>query len=64
MRQASRGFLRLQSNDPSQHPIIEPNYLSTDIGISVMCLWAGCQDSTTEILITSKNSLHSSEDLG
>ena len=30
MRQKSRGFLQLQSNDPTQHPLIEPNYLDTE----------------------------------
>ncbi|KAL5271976.1 hypothetical protein ACHWQZ_G000239 [Mnemiopsis leidyi] len=30
MRQKSRGYLRLQSNDPTQHPLIDPNYLDTE----------------------------------
>jgi len=29
MRQVSRGYLELQSNDPAQHPLIEANYLAT-----------------------------------
>jgi len=29
MRQLSRGYLELQSNDPTQHPLIEANYLAT-----------------------------------
>ena len=31
MRQESRGWLKLKSNDPRVHPIIDPNYLSTGI---------------------------------
>ena len=31
MRPTSRGYLKLQSSDPTQHPIIQPNYLSTEI---------------------------------
>lgn len=30
MRQTSRGYLTLRSADPSEHPIIQPNLLSTD----------------------------------
>ena len=29
MRPTSRGYLKLKSKDPRQHPIIDPNYLST-----------------------------------
>ena len=31
MRSESRGWLKLKSNDPRMHPIIDPNYLSTGI---------------------------------
>jgi len=31
MRQESRGWLKLKSNDPRDHPIIDPNYLSTEM---------------------------------
>lgn len=31
MRQESRGWLKLKSNDPRDHPIIDPNYLSTGL---------------------------------
>jgi choline dehydrogenase len=30
LRPDSRGFVRIQSADPRQHPLIQPNYLSTD----------------------------------
>ncbi|MEX2647956.1 MAG: choline dehydrogenase [Alphaproteobacteria bacterium] len=30
MRSPSRGFLRLRSTDPREHPVIEPNYMSHD----------------------------------
>lgn len=30
MRATSRGFLKLRSANPREHPIIEPNYLSTE----------------------------------
>jgi len=30
MRATSRGWLKLQSNDPTQHPILQPNYLDTE----------------------------------
>ena len=30
MRQTSRGYLKLRSADPSEHPIIQPNLLSTE----------------------------------
>lgn len=30
MRQTSRGYLKLRSTDPNEHPIIQPNLLSTD----------------------------------
>ena len=29
MRQESRGWLKLRSSDPREHPVINPNYLST-----------------------------------
>ena len=29
MRQKSRGWLKLKSSDPREHPVINPNYLST-----------------------------------
>ena len=29
MRQESRGWLKLKSRDPREHPVINPNYLST-----------------------------------
>ena len=29
LRATSRGYLKLKSTDPFDHPIIEPNYLST-----------------------------------
>ena len=32
MRQVSRGYLELQSSDPTQHPLIEANYLNTQQG--------------------------------
>ncbi len=31
LRPESRGNIRIQSNDPLQHPLIVPNYLSTDL---------------------------------
>ena len=31
MRPTSRGYLKLRSSDPTQHPIIQPNYLSTEV---------------------------------
>ena len=31
LRPESRGEIRIQSNDAMQHPIIQPNYLSTDL---------------------------------
>lgn len=31
MRPTSTGYLKLQSKDPNAHPIIEPNYLSTEM---------------------------------
>ena len=31
MRPTSRGYLKLRSKDPKDHPIIQPNYLSTEI---------------------------------
>ncbi|XP_054832938.1 choline dehydrogenase, mitochondrial isoform X3 [Eublepharis macularius] len=31
MRSTSVGWLKLKSTDPREHPIIEPNYLSTDL---------------------------------
>jgi choline dehydrogenase len=30
LRPESRGFVRIQSRDPRQYPVIQPNYLSTD----------------------------------
>ena len=30
LRPESRGFVRIQSADPLQHPVIQPNYLSTE----------------------------------
>ncbi|XP_054832937.1 choline dehydrogenase, mitochondrial isoform X2 [Eublepharis macularius] len=33
MRSTSVGWLKLKSTDPREHPIIEPNYLSTEIDI-------------------------------
>ncbi|KAK1161393.1 choline dehydrogenase, mitochondrial-like [Acipenser oxyrinchus oxyrinchus] len=33
MRSTSRGWLKLKSVNPQDHPIIEPNYLSTDIDV-------------------------------
>ena len=30
MREESRGYLQLTSSDPTHHPLIEPNYLSTE----------------------------------
>ena len=30
MRATSRGWVKLQSKDPKQHPIIQPNYLDTE----------------------------------
>ena len=30
MRQEARGYLELQSADPTQHPLIEPNYLDSE----------------------------------
>lgn len=30
MRAESRGWLKLKSNDPRMHPLIDPNYLSTE----------------------------------
>ncbi|KAG7472261.1 hypothetical protein MATL_G00106980 [Megalops atlanticus] len=33
MRSTSAGWLKLQSKNPQEHPIIEPNYLSTDIDV-------------------------------
>ena len=29
MRQESRGWIKLKSKDPREHPVINPNYLST-----------------------------------
>lgn len=31
LRATSTGWLKLQSRDPTQHPIIEPNYLATEV---------------------------------
>ena len=31
MRPTSRGWLKLKSKNPKEHPIIQPNYLSTEI---------------------------------
>ena len=31
MRPTSRGWLKLKSKNPNDHPIIQPNYLSTEI---------------------------------
>ena len=31
MRSTSRGWIKLKSNNPNEHPIIDPNYLSTEI---------------------------------
>ena len=31
LRPESRGHIRIQSTDPFQHPLITPNYLSTDL---------------------------------
>ena len=31
MRPTSRGYLKLRSKDPKEHPVIQPNYLSTEI---------------------------------
>lgn len=31
MRPTSRGYLKLKSKDPNAHPVIQPNYLSTEI---------------------------------
>ena len=31
MRPTSRGWLKLKSKDPTAHPVIQPNYLSTEI---------------------------------
>ena len=33
MRARSRGWLKLRSNNPHEHPIIEPNYLSVEEGL-------------------------------
>ncbi|KAJ8370849.1 hypothetical protein SKAU_G00108770 [Synaphobranchus kaupii] len=33
MRSNSTGWLKLQSTNPLEHPIIEPNYLSTDLDV-------------------------------
>ncbi|XP_061474206.1 choline dehydrogenase, mitochondrial isoform X2 [Rhineura floridana] len=33
MRSTSIGWLKLKSTDPREHPIIEPNYLSTEIDV-------------------------------
>lgn len=33
MRSTSRGWLKLKSTDPREHPILEPNYLSTEIDV-------------------------------
>ena len=30
MRQTSRGTIKLESNDPKKHPLIDPNYLDTE----------------------------------
>lgn len=34
MRSTSVGWLKLKSSDPNDHPIIEPNYLSTGTAAS------------------------------
>ena len=34
MRQESRGWLKLKSKDPREHPVINPNYLSTGKSMS------------------------------
>jgi choline dehydrogenase len=34
MRQESRGWLKLKSRDPREHPVINPNYLSTGKSIN------------------------------
>ena len=31
MRSTSRGWIKLRSKNPQEHPIIQPNYLSTEI---------------------------------
>ena len=31
MRSTSRGWVKLKSNNPKEHPLIDPNYLSTEI---------------------------------
>ena len=36
LRQESRGFLKLKSTDPSEHPLIEANYLATQNDIECM----------------------------
>ena len=30
MRETSHGTIRLQSKDPREHPLIDPNYLATE----------------------------------
>ena len=40
MRSESRGWLKLKSNDPRAHPIIDPNYLSTGRMNQTLCLFA------------------------
>ncbi|XP_040572547.1 choline dehydrogenase, mitochondrial [Lepeophtheirus salmonis] len=36
MRSSSRGWIQLKSKDPRDHPIIQPNYLSTDFDVHEM----------------------------
>ncbi|XP_077970441.1 choline dehydrogenase, mitochondrial-like [Styela clava] len=46
MRESSRGWLKLKSKNPKDHPIIEPNYLSTEEDIVDM---RNCVKLTREI---------------
>ena len=36
LRQDSRGYLKVRSTDPREHPMIDPNYLQTERDIRVM----------------------------
>lgn len=43
MRSTSVGWLKLKSSDPNDHPIIEPNYLSTGTcSLSLLCQLISC----------------------